>query len=163
MLVMEYIQHYGKLESGSQDYLHTGMSEVYIVVMLSTLFPPDPTLTVDNVNRVMEKVEPEVKLWVWKDACHEKMQKKMEEAYKSGKEGECADLYVNYTLYSSWEYLAMSLYSNHQMAAVEEVRSYLPPRGQPFLTHSFSLNKNSKLRIPQLLFWVVWNIFCIME
>jgi hypothetical protein len=27
-------------------------------MMLSTLFPPDPTLTVDNVSRVMEKVKP---------------------------------------------------------------------------------------------------------
>ena len=106
--------------------------------MLSTLFPPDPTLTVDNVSHIMEKVEPKVKLQVWKGACAAPMEKdKMEEVYRSGKEGECADLYVNYNPYSSWEYLAGSLYRHHQVAAVEEVRSYLPLRGQPCLTRVF--------------------------
>ena len=100
--------------------------------MLSTLFPPDPTLTVDNVSHIMEKVEPNVKLQVWEDACYNSMERnKMKEVYMSGKEDECADLYVNYNRYSSWEYLASSLYRHHQVAAVEEVRSYLPPRGEP--------------------------------
>ena len=106
--------------------------------MLSTLFPPDPTLTVDNVSHIMENVEPKVKLQVWKDACGSEMEEdKMEEVYMSGKEGECADLYINYNPYSSWERLAGSLYHHHQLAVVEEVRSYLPPRGQPCLTHVF--------------------------
>ena len=104
---------------------------------LSTLFPPDPTLTVDNVSRVMEKVlEPKVKMQVWKDACGAEMEEeKMEELCMSGKEDKCADLYVNYNPYSSWEYLARSLYRHHQVAAVEEMRSYLPPRGEPCFTH----------------------------
>ena len=106
--------------------------------MLSTLFPPDPTLTVDNVNRVMEKVKPQVKAQVWEDACGATMERgKMKEMCMSGKEGECtADLYVNYNPYSSWEYIAKSLYRHHQVAAVEEARSYLPPRGEPGFTHS---------------------------
>ena len=104
--------------------------------MLSTLFPPDPTLTVDNVNRVMEKVEPKVKGQVWVDACAAEMERrKMEEVCMSGKEDECADLYVNYNPHSSWECLARSLYRHHQVAAVEEVRSYLPPRGEPCFIH----------------------------
>ena len=101
--------------------------------MLSTLFPPDPTLTVDNVSHVMEKVEPKVKTQVWVDACQKK-EKKMEEVCMSGKEDECADFYVNCNPYSSWEHLARSLYHHHQLAAVEEVRSYLPPRGEPCFT-----------------------------
>ena len=104
--------------------------------MLSTLFPPDPTLTVDNVSHIMEKVEPKMKMQVWVDACGAQMEKeKMKEVYISGKQDECADLYVNYNPYSSWEYIARSLYRHHQVAAVEEVRSYLPPRGEPCLTH----------------------------
>ena len=79
-----------------------------------------------------------MKLQVWVDACAASMEKmKMEEVYMSGKEGECADLYINYNPYSSWERLAGSLYHHHQLAVVEEVRSYLPPRGQPCLTHVF--------------------------
>ena len=104
--------------------------------MLSTLFPPDPTLTVDNVSRIMEKVEPKVKKQVWEDACGARMEEdKMEEVCMSGKEDECADLYVNYNLYSSWEDLARSLYRHRQVAAVEEMRSYLPPRGEPCLMY----------------------------
>ena len=99
-------------------------------MILSTLYPPDPTLTVDNVSSVMEKVEPKVKTRVWEDACGARMEEdKMKEVCTSGKEDECADLYVNYNPHSSWEDLARSLYRHHQMAAVEEVRSYLPPRG----------------------------------
>ena len=82
--------------------------------MLSTLFPPDPTLTVDNVSCVMEKVEPKVKMQVWVDACGDLIEReKMEELCTSGKEDECADLYVNYDPYSSWELLARSLYRHH--------------------------------------------------
>ena len=106
-----------------------------LVVMLFTLFPPDPTLTVGNVSRVMEKVEPKLKAQVWVDACGTGMEKnKMEELCTSGKEHECADLYVNCNTYSSWELLARSLYGHHQVAAVEEVRSYIPPRGEPCFT-----------------------------
>ena len=106
--------------------------------MLSTLFPPDPTLTVDNVSHIMEKVEPKVKMQVWIDACYAPMEEeKVEEVYTSGKEDECADLYVKYNPNSSWEYLARSLYRHHQVAAVEEVRSYLPPRGEPGFTYMY--------------------------
>ena len=105
--------------------------------MLSTLFPPDPTLTVDNVSHVMEKVEPKVKMEVWVDACDDlKEKKQMREVCLSEKEDECADLYVNCNPYSSWELLARSLYHYHQVTAVEEVRSYLPPRGEPCFTHN---------------------------
>ena len=41
------------------------------------------------------------------------------------------DTYVSYDPWSSWEYLARKLYEHQQVAAVEEVRSYLPPRGEP--------------------------------
>ena len=99
--------------------------------MLSTLFPPDPTLTVDNVSHIMEKVEPKVKAQVWEDACDTSMERDdMKELCTSGKEDKCADWYVNCNPNSSWEYIAKSLYHHHQVVAVEEVRSYLPPRGE---------------------------------
>ena len=104
---------------------------------LSTLFPgpPDPTLTVDNVSRVMEKVEPKVKMQVWEDVGMER--EKMEELCRSGKEDECADLYVNCSPFSSWKDIAGSLYRHYQVAAVEEVRSYLPLRGELCFTYVY--------------------------
>jgi hypothetical protein len=86
----------------------------------------------------MEKVEPKVKMQVWVDAGGAGIEMdKMEELCMSRKEDEYADLYVNYNPNSSWEHLASSLYRHHQVAAVEEVRSYLPPRGEPGFTHVF--------------------------
>ena len=104
-------------------------------MILSILFPPDPTLTVDKVSYIMEKVEPKVKMEVWMDACYTFMEsRKMKEMCMSGKEYKCTDLYVNYNPHSSWEWLSRSLYRHHQVAAVEEVRLYLPPRGKPCST-----------------------------
>ena len=99
--------------------------------------PSDPTLTMDNVSHIMEKVEPNMKMLVWEDACGVGMEEeKMKEVCMSGKEDECAVIYVNYSPYASWNGLARSLYRHHQVAAVEEVRSYLPPRGESLLLHN---------------------------
>ena len=105
-------------------------------MMLSTLLPPDPTLTVDNVSRVVEKVEPkerqpllkEMIIFVFNDI-------QSSGKYPTASEVEAAaiDIYVNCCPWASWDDLAGSLYRYHQVAAVEEVRSYLLPRGEPGL------------------------------
>ena len=99
--------------------------------MLSTLFPPDPTLTVDNVSHVMEKVEPKEKMQIWNDVLEHRATELISGMKFSFKKEECADIYVNCYHSASWKRLARSLYRHHQMAAVDEVRSYLPPRGEP--------------------------------
>ena len=99
--------------------------------MLSTLFPPDPTLTVDNVSHIMEKVKEELRPQVWEDLSPAIRGIIKAEKYSNEREHEYADLYVNCKFNSSWEHLAKTLYRHHQVAAVEEVRSYLPPRGEP--------------------------------
>ena len=42
----------------------------------------------------------------------------------------CVDIYVNCDLDSNWEEIARGLYRKGETAAVEEVRSYLSPRGR---------------------------------
>ena len=108
-------------------------------MMLSTLFPPDPTLTVDNVSHIMEKVEPKERQPLLKEMV---LYSIFDEIQSSGKyptasevEAAAVDIYANCNPYSSWNGLAQSLYRRHQVAAVEEVRSYLPPRGQHGFTH----------------------------
>ena len=111
--------------------------------MLSTLFSPDPTLTVDNVCHVMEEVEPTVKRQVWEDAYLAPMKTGKVNRMSMpapGKDSEYADWYVNRYPYSSWEDIARALYRHHQVAAVEKVRSYLPPRGEPGSTESYLRN-----------------------
>ena len=78
----------------------------------------------------MEKVNSEVKMQVWDDVLEIAWVNYVASKKDSFKEEECADIYVNCYASASWEHLAMSLYRHHQVAAVEEVRSYLPPRGQ---------------------------------
>ena len=91
--------------------------------MLSILFPPDPTLTVDNVSRVMEKVEPKERQKILKEVVVDDIFDKMCSSgqYSTALEVEAAavDIYVNCHPRSSWEELARSLYRNHQVAAVE--------------------------------------------
>ena len=102
---------------------------------MSTLFPPDPTLTVENVSHIMEKVEPKVKILVWNSVLEHRLIEPMTGKRFSFKE-EFADIYVNCNPWASWEGLAISLFYHYQVAAVEKVRSYLPPRGQPpFYVH----------------------------
>ena len=116
-----------------------------LVVMLSTLFPPppppppDPSLTVDNVSLVVEKVGPKQRQQVLEDVIavidviggikrksHNVLER--ETAY--------VDVYVNCCPSSSWEELAKKLYRHQQVSAVEEVKSYLPPRGEPCLCNA---------------------------
>ena len=93
--------------------------------------PPDPTLIMDNVSHIMEKVEPKVKMQVWNHVLAHELVETISRKKFSFKEEECADIYVNCCYSASWKGLARSLYRHHQVAAVEEVRSYLPPRGEP--------------------------------
>jgi hypothetical protein len=104
--------------------------------MLSTLFPLDPTLTVDNVSHIMEKVEAKERQPLLKDIISFNMFDKIQSSgkYPTALEVEAAavDIYVNCDPWATWDDLAKSLYRHHQVAAVEEVRSYLPPRGEPY-------------------------------
>ena len=101
--------------------------------MLSTLFPPDPTLSVDNVSRVIEKVKGELRPQIWGKLSPAIWGVIRREGYSSETDPTYADLYVNCDPWATWEEIAKSLYRHHQVAAVEEVRSYLPPRGEPDL------------------------------
>ena len=86
----------------------------------------------DNVTRVIEKIEPEKRENVWKSfLVYDSVLETIQQDY-SAEERESAsiDIYVNCRENSSWDDLAMGLYSHLQVAAVKELRSYLPPRGE---------------------------------
>ena len=94
--------------------------------------PLDPTLTVDNVSHLMEKVEPEERQRVLKEILGGgSMFHNIQSSLSTNLEDAVAvDIFVNCKPEASWERLASSLYHCHQVAAVEEVRQYLPPRGE---------------------------------
>ena len=94
--------------------------------------PPDPTLTVENLLGVMEKVTDGRAEEAWRELIGDSRLKDIKSKCSTEKElvNTCADIYVNSCPYSSWEHVADRLYCEEETAAVEEVRSYLNPRGR---------------------------------
>ena len=84
-----------------------------------------------------------MKRQVWEDAYLVPLRtQKVNMMPELGEDNEHADEYVNCNPYSSWDDIAGSLYHHHQVAVVERVRSYLPPRGEPGSTHVAKLDCN---------------------
>ena len=90
----------------------------------------------DNVSRVMEKVEPKQRLKVLEHMIGDPfVTTAIKNKFSNISEREAAyvDIYVNCSNSSSWKEIASSLFPYEQMAAVDEVKSYLPPKGEPCL------------------------------
>ena len=94
--------------------------------------PPDPTLTVENLLGVMEKMTDGRAEEVWRGLVEDRKLEDIKRKCSTEKElvNTCADIYVNCHPESSWEHVADGLYHEEETAAVEEVRSYLNPRGR---------------------------------
>ena len=96
------------------------------------LHSPDPTLTVENVVGVMEKVTDDGHGKVFSVLLGDDLVADINSKCSNEKEMllMSSDVYVNCFVDSSWEKLASELYQELETAAVEEVRSYLNPRGR---------------------------------
>ena len=81
------------------------------------------------MTRVMAKVEPKEREQVYKGLISRSILEKIQEQC-SEREVAYVDAYVNCDPSSSWQQLAGVLYRRHHVAAVEDVKSYLPPRGE---------------------------------
>ena len=101
---------------------------------MCTFHSPDPTLTVENVIGVMEKVTDDRSMDVWSWWFGMDLLEDIESKCSTEREliHACTDIYVNCNPDSSWGDLARGLYRVKETAAVEEVRSYLNPRGRLF-------------------------------
>ena len=90
----------------------------------------------DNFSRVMEKVEPKQRQKVLERMISDlQVTAAIKNKFSNISEREAAyvDIYVNCQHSSSWEKIAISLFQYGQVAAVDEVKSYLPPKGEPCL------------------------------
>ena len=81
---------------------------------------------------VMEKVTDGRAEEVWKGLIYEHRLADIKSKCPTEREliHTCTDIYVNCDPDSSWERIARRLYCCEETAAVEEVRSYLNPRGE---------------------------------
>ena len=127
----------------------------------------DPTLTVENVTDVMEKVTVDKRRQVWKKVIkygtsfssagvhvvslsRPEKREIVDEIYSSHSSEEekthiFSDMYVNCRPESSWKHLTTLLYEEDEMTAVDQARSFLPPRGK------LTTNKQC------LMFVVAWD------
>ena len=96
------------------------------------LHSPDPTLTVENVVGVMEKVTDDGRVKVLSQLIGRDLFKDIISKFSNETEilRMTSDTYVNCCAYSSWEDLARELHKELETAAVEEVQCYLNPRGR---------------------------------
>ena len=104
----------------------------------------DPTLTVENVTRAMEKVTCTVdkrkRVWagnkrreVWERIfCHRQVVEKIFSRHSSEEEKlhSCADTYVTCAPSISWKELVEELYDCGEMAAAKEARTFLQRKGE---------------------------------
>ena len=92
---------------------------------------PDPTLTVGDVTRAMEKVKVDNRRRVWEEVLVEEAVEVIYSSHSSEEEKThaCSDVYVNCHPESSWEHLTSVLYREDETTAVDQARPFLPPRG----------------------------------
>ena len=98
----------------------------------------DPTLTVEKVTEVMEKVKVDKRRQVW-DRVQTwryglRRASPVDQLYSSHstekeKNLSCSDTYVNCRPEASWEHLTTLLYEEDEMTAVDQARPFLPPKG----------------------------------
>ena len=107
------------------------VSGVIMWLTMSSL-SPDPTLTVGNVTRAMEKVTVDKRRQVWESVLGEGAVEEIYSCHSSEEEKlhSCADIYVTCKPDSSWEELVMRLYYGYgEMAAAKEAKTFLQQRG----------------------------------
>ena len=111
---------------------------IHIIVLcyraLCTFYSPDPTLTIENVMKVMEKVAGGKHKTVWRWCLGSDTLEYINSKCSTEKEltRTCSDVYVHCDPDSSWKNLARGLYHEEEAAAVEKVRSFLNPKGWLF-------------------------------
>ena len=93
---------------------------------------PDPTLTVENVTRAMEKVTVDKRRRVWAEIFNHSQV--IEEIYSSHPREEerlhsCADTCVTCAPSICWEELVRELYDYGEMAAAKEAKAFLQHKG----------------------------------
>jgi hypothetical protein len=100
----------------------------------------EPTLTVENVARVMEKVAVERRKEVWSKRIIPGPQ--LEEIYQKYSTEEqriraCADIYVNCLLDSSWTRLCWELYIVNELTIARKAKTFLPQTGEEIIAVVF--------------------------
>ena len=94
----------------------------------------EPTLTVENVVGVMEKVAVERRKWVWSRGyiVPDPQLKEIYQKYSTEEQRihACADTFINCRPDSSWTHLHEGLYWGNEMTAVRKAKTFMPQTGK---------------------------------
>ena len=124
----------------SIDQLQAQAEQAIILIMLTwqvSLFA-DPTLTVDNLVRVMEKVTSDKRRKVWEKVLEwghdDPPHSYLDEVYTKctthkEKTHALADVYINIKPEFSWQHLLETLYHESELTAAKEAKSFLQQNG----------------------------------
>ena len=90
--------------------------------------PPDPTMTVDNVTQILNKIQGgnwEVVIIVLD--IPRPLLEEIQRRYSTDTEKNhaCADYYVNYHPQAEWKHLTMELYRTEEFALARESKSFM--------------------------------------
>ena len=109
-------------------------NSVGIVLPVHSLTPSEPTLTVENVAGVMEKVavERRKEVWSWRDIVPDPQLEEIYQKYSTEEQRihACADIYINCHPYSSWTDLFQGLYTRNEMTAAKKAKSFILQTGK---------------------------------
>ena len=97
------------------------------------LHSPDPTLTVENVIKVMENVAVDRRKEVWRKwgLVPDTLLAEIYQEYSNEDQRlqECADFYVNYHYDPSWKDLCERLFEMNEMTAARKAKTFTPQTG----------------------------------
>ena len=88
---------------------------------------PDPTLTVDNVTKVINKIEGGMVVVMRRLGVPESLMGEIDKTYStdSGKSHAYADYYVHIHPDGSWEHLTTTVYDVEEFTAARESKSFM--------------------------------------
>ena len=116
-------------------------------VLPCSLESPDPTFTVENVVREIQKVAVDNRRQLWENVFgYDRVIGEIYDSQSSDEEKLCSvsDIYVNCRPDSSWEELVCCLYENGEMAAAEITKAFLPPKGKQSMHSTCTLNAHNE-------------------
>ena len=109
-------------------------NSVGIILPVYSLTPSEPTLTVENVVGVMEKVavEKRKEVWFWGDIVPDSQLEEIYEKYSTEEQRihACADICINCCPDSSWTHLCQRLYGRNEMTAARKAKIFIPQTGE---------------------------------
>ena len=129
------------------------------------LCPPDPTLTVNDVTKVMDKIGDKWKVMRWL-GMPESLWEEIERRYSTDSEESraCADYYVHVHPGAAWHHLTRTLHMMEEHTAARESKSFMSTGKYPTTSHTRTTAMFITCSLPMTYFkataCAIYSIYC---